>query len=365
MKSPYANDLPLKQPVTATFLVHSKEIRQKKSGEPYLSLVLGDRTGELDAKMWENVAEVMDTFDRDDFVRVKGQLIVYQNRPQFTIHKVQRLSESDVELEDFFPVSARDPEEMFSELRESIAGIQNSHIRALLELVFGDEKVAALYRKAPAAKTVHHAYLGGLLEHTLSLCALCRFAASHYKDLDLDLLLAGAILHDIGKIYELDYSRSVSYTTEGQLLGHIVLGLRLLDEKLRCLPEFPAKLRALLEHMILSHHGRLEFGSPKEPMFPEALLLHFLDDLDAKMACMRSLVARDNQMEGEWTGFSAPLERSVLKMNRYLENGRSEPSAPQATPSSKPAPASAPKRTTAFGEKLLSALHGPETKSEG
>ncbi|MGQ9635681.1 MAG: 3'-5' exoribonuclease YhaM family protein [Bryobacteraceae bacterium] len=365
MKSPYANDLPLNQPVTATFLVHSKEIRQKKSGEPYLSLVLGDRTGELDAKMWENVAEVMDTFDRDDFVRVKGQLIVYQNRPQFTIHKVQRLSESDVELEDFFPVSTRHPEEMFSELREIIVGIQNCHIRALLELVFKDEKVAALYRKAPAAKTVHHAYLGGLLEHTLSLCALCRFAASHYKDLDLDLLLAGAILHDIGKIYELDYSRSVSYTTEGQLLGHIVLGLRLLDEKLRCLPEFPAKLRALLEHMILSHHGRLEFGSPKEPMFPEALLLHFLDDLDAKMACMRSLVARDNQMEGEWTGFSAPLERSVLKMNRYLENGRSAPPAPQATPSSKPAPASAPKRTTAFGEKLLSALHGPETKSEG
>jgi 3'-5' exoribonuclease len=365
MKSLYASDLPLNQPVTATFLVHSKEVRQKKSGEPYLSLVLGDRTGELDAKMWENVAEVMDTFDRDDFVRVKGQLIVYQNRPQFTIHKVQRLSESDVELEDFFPVSARDPEEMFAELRGIVAGVQNRHLRALLESVFGDEQIAALYRKAPAAKSVHHAYLGGLLEHTLSLCALCRFAASHYKDLDLDLLLAGALLHDIGKIYELDYSRSVSYTTEGQLLGHIVLGLRMLDEKLRSLPDFPSKLRTLLEHMILSHHGHLEFGSPKEPMFPEALVLHALDDLDAKMGCMHSLVARDNHVEGEWTGFSAPLERSVLKMDRYLENGRSEPPAPQAATKAKAAPASPPKRTTAFGEKLLSALHGPEPAPEG
>lgn len=353
MKSLYVRDLPLNQPVTATFLVHAKEVRQKKSGDPYLSLVLGDRTGEVDAKMWENVAEVMDTFGADDFVRVKGQLGVYQNRPQFTIHKLQRLSDSDVELEDFFPTSSRDPMEMFVELEGIIAGVANPDLRALLRAVFGDEQIAALFRKAPAAKSVHHAWLGGLLEHTISLCALCRMVATNYPGLNPDLLIAGALLHDLGKIYELDYNRSVSYTTEGQLLGHIVLGLRIIDEKLRKLPDFPPKLRILLEHMILSHHGRLEFGSPKEPMFPEALLLHFLDDLDAKMGCMQSLINRDNLVEGEWTSFSAPLERSVLKMDRYLED--SEP-VPEPDPAPAPARSSPPKRTTVFGEKLLSAL---------
>ena len=355
MKSPYINELQPNQQVTGLFLVHHKEVRQKKTGDLYLSLLLGDRTGEVDAKMWDNIADVIDTFDRDDYVRVKGLLHIYQNRPQFTVHKLQRVSEAEVDATDFFPRSERDLDEMFAELSAIIAGIGNPHLKALLEAVFSDEQVAQLYRRAPAAKSVHHAYLGGLLEHVLSLSKLCRLAAAHYKDIDLDLLLSGALLHDIGKIHELSYDRSFGYTTEGQLLGHITIGIRMVEEKLRGLAGFPPRLRALVEHMILSHHGQLEFGSPKVPLFPEALLLHYLDDMDSKMECMRAMVSQDRQVEGDWTGYNQPLDRTVLKKELYL-NGK--PAAQPATPA--PAPK---KATTPFGEKLLGALHdGPASK---
>lgn len=357
MKSPYVSELQPNQLVTGTFLVHSKDIRQKKSGEPYLSLLLGDRTGDVDAKMWDNVTEVMQTVDRDDFVRVKGLLNIYQNRPQLTIHKMQRLEESEVDPADYFPVSKRDAEEMFSELSGTVAGIENPHLKKLLEAVLSDDEIAERLRRAPAAKFIHHAYLGGLLEHILSLCALCRFAAGHYKNIDLDLLLAGAVLHDIGKIHELSYERSFGYTTEGQLLGHIAIGLRILDEKLRAMPDFPPRLRALVEHMVLSHHGHLEFGSPKVPMFPEALLLHYLDDLDSKMECMRALVAQDRQVDGEWTGYSPPLDRVILKKLRYLE-GHTEPGPSTVQPTQPPERERKEKTPTLFGEKLIDALGG-------
>jgi 3'-5' exoribonuclease len=320
MKTPYVSDLKPNQVFSAIFLVHVKDVRQKKSGDPYLSLLLGDRTGEVEAKMWDNVADVMGTFDRDDFVKVKGLLQIFQNRPQLTIHKMARVLESDVDFADYFPASERDPLEMFAELRAIVAGMGNTHLRDLLNAVLDDEPLARMYRTAPAAKHVHHAYLGGLIEHVLSVCHLCRVAAAHYNFVDLDLLLAGAVLHDVGKVAELTYERSFGYSAEGQLLGHIVIGLRLLNDKLQRFPDFPAKLRVLVEHMIVSHHGELEFGSPKVPLFPEALLLHHLDNLDSKMECMRSMIARDRHVEGCWTGYNASLERAVLKKARYLED---------------------------------------------
>lgn len=356
MKSPYINELQPNQIVTATFLVHHKEIRQKKSGELYLSLLLRDRTGDLDAKMWDNVAEVMHAFDRDDFVRVKGLYTIYQNRPQLTIHKVQRVDDSEVDPADFFPVSSRDPEEMFAELRGIVSGMRNAHLKALVEAFLDDPEIAARLKRAPAAKSVHHAYLGGLLEHVLSLCRLCQFAAGHYKHVDPDLLLTGAILHDIGKLYELRYDRSFSYTTEGQLLGHIAIGLRLIADKLHGLSGFPPRLRTLVEHMILSHHGQLEFGSPKVPLFPEALLLHYLDDLDSKMDCMRARVDQDPHLEGEWTGYSQPLDRIVLKKRRYLEGAPDSSTRPSAVPTPRTGKQLRPKEPTLFGAKLLNAL---------
>lgn len=353
MKSTYIADLKPDQDATSFFLVQSKEIRQKKTGEPYLALSLADRTGEIEAKMWDNVAEVMHTFDRDDFVKAKGRVQIFQNRPQFTIHKIRRAEEDEIAIEDFFAASERDPEEMFAELLGIVADVKNPHLKALLEAILADEEIARRLKRAPAAKTVHHAYLGGLLEHILSMCHLCRFAANHYGALvDLDLLVAGALLHDIGKIYELAYRRSLHYTDEGQLLGHLVLGLRILDDKVRLVPDFPPRLRALLDHFIISHHGELEWGSPKVPMFAEALLLHCLDNLDAKMEAVRSLLKRDPLVEGCWTLYSQPLDRMMLKTDKYLAGAPAGEDPPPAE-AGKPA---ASRPLSLFGEQLKKAL---------
>jgi 3'-5' exoribonuclease len=398
MKSPYVNEVEANRVITTSFLVHSKEVRQKKSGELYLALLLGDRTGELDARMFDNVADVIDGFERDDFVKVKGLIQVFHNRPQLTIHKIRRMDDSEVDFGDYFPSSRRVPEEMWNELRAVVAGISNAHLKTLLEAMLDDEEVARRFRIAPAAKQIHHAFLGGLIEHVLSLCTLARLTAAHYPHIDVDLLLTGAILHDIGKIHELNYERGFSYSNEGQLLGHINIGLRMVGDKLRGIPDFPPLLRSLVEHMILSHHGQLEFGSPKLPQFPEALLLHYLDDLDSKMECMRSLIERDRQVEGCFTTFSAALERAALKKDRYL-NGPAEAQRPRTTvkgngsapgpepslngnadgaKSSAPAPETAvakppvapahplfaAKPDSAFADKLKQALQSPLTKQE-
>jgi 3'-5' exoribonuclease len=317
MKSPYVSELEPNRVITSSFLVQSKEIRQKKTGEFYLSLMLGDRTGELDAKMWDNVTEVLDTFERDDFVKIKGLVQVFHNRPQLTVHKVRRMDDSEIDFADYFPSSKRDSDEMWAELRGVVAGISSVHLRALLEALFDDPDIAQRFRRAPAAKTIHHAFLGGLIEHVLSLCALARLVAGHYKNVNADLLLTGVLLHDIGKIYELNYERGFSYSNDGQLLGHITIAVTMVGDKIRSLPDFPPRLRVLVEHMILSHHGHLEFGSPKVPQFPEAMLLHYLDDLDSKMECMRALVEHDRQLEGCFTSYSSALERTVLKTDRY------------------------------------------------
>jgi 3'-5' exoribonuclease len=331
MKSPFVSELEPNRVITTSFLVHSKEIRQKKSGELYLSLLLADRTGELDAKMWDNVTEVLEEFDRDDFVKVKGLIQIFHNRPQLTVHKVRRMDDSEIEFGDYFPSSKRDPAEMWNELQAVVASLSNPHLKALLEATLGDPEIAARYRRAPAAKQIHHAFLGGLLEHVLSLCALAKLVAPHYPGVDRDLLLTGVVLHDIGKIYELNYERGFSYSNEGQLLGHITIAMRMVADKLAGLPDFPPRLRVLVEHLILSHHGKLEFGSPKLPQFPEALMLHYLDDLDSKMECMRALIQSDRQVDGCFTSYSSSLERTVLKMDRYWQEENAA-AAPAATP---------------------------------
>ncbi len=365
MKSPYVGTLEPNEITTGSFLVVSKEIRQKKTGEPYLSLQLADRTGDIDAKMWDNVAEVMETFDRDDFVKVKGLVQLYQNRTQFTVHKLRRMEDHEVEFEDFFPCSERDSAEMVQELQGIIEGIANPHLQTLLRNLFADPDIAEKFRTAPAAKTIHHACRGGLLEHVLSLCKLCRLVGPHYKGVDLDLLLTGAIVHDIGKIEELSYIRSFGYTTDGQLLGHIVIGLRIVGDKISRIPDFPRKLRALIEHMIISHHGELAFGSPKIPVFEEAMLLHHLDNLDSKMETIKNALKRDLHSSSEFTSWVSPLERTLLRKTRYFEeaipvpaviaaaeNLSEKPSAPE-----KPAPASSrPQTSTLFGEKLQAVL---------
>ncbi|MCC7155014.1 MAG: HD domain-containing protein [Bryobacterales bacterium] len=355
MKCPLVADLQPKQQVSAVFLVQNKDVRQKKSGEPYLSLVLCDKSGELDAKMWDNVAEIVDSFEREDFVRVKGETQLFQHRLQLTIHKLSRADEREIDLADFLPVSRFDREEMFAELLARVGGMKNPHLRALAGDILRDDKIGPLYKLAPAAKGIHHAWLGGLLEHVLSLCRLAEFMARHYEGIDPDLLLTGIVLHDLGKIHELSYERTFSYTEPGQLLGHITIAMRIIGEKMRQMPEFPPRLRVLVEHLVLSHHGALEFGSPKVPLFPEALLLHHLDNLDSKMESMRASIAKERVSTGSWTAYNAALERSILIKDRYLADPR-EP-APDVEPAPKSEAAKqAIRHATLFGEQLASAL---------
>ncbi|HYM11082.1 MAG TPA: HD domain-containing protein [Bryobacterales bacterium] len=329
MKTHFIRELEPNQVVTSFFIVHSKEVRLKKTGEPYLCLTLADRTGQLDAKMWDGVPEVADAFDQDDFVKVKGLVQVYRNRPQMTVHKLRRVEESDVDFADYFPHTDKNIEEMWAAVRAAVAGVRNEHLRALLNAFLDDEEVARRFKIAPAAKSLHHARLGGLLEHVVSLLGLCRLMAGHYDFIDLDLLVTAAVLHDLGKIYELHYERSFGYSTEGQLLGHMIIVLDMLQAKAAAVPGFPPKLKTLVEHLILSHHGHYEFGSPKLPMFPEALLFHYLDDLDSKLESMRATIAGDPNIDGDWTVYNASLERPLLKKEKFLrEEAEKEPQPP-------------------------------------
>lgn len=306
--------------LTSAFLVLAKDIRQKKDGEPYLELLLGDRSGQVKAVMWDNVPAVMNGFDRDDFVKVKAQVLVYRDKLQLKVERLRRLEGSEIELADYLPATKADVAAMWTELRGRVAAMRNPHLRVLLESVFGDEEIAARFRRAPAAKVLHHAFLGGLLEHVTSLCRLGEAVAPNYPWIDVDLLLTGILLHDLGKIEELRFERSFSYTTPGQLLGHMVLVLGLLHKKLAALPDFPPALQTLVEHLIISHHGKYEFGSPKLPMFPEALLLHQLDDMDSKMQAMRTQLEEEPALaDPDWTSYNRSLERPLLRAGRYLQ----------------------------------------------
>jgi 3'-5' exoribonuclease len=304
--------------VTSSFVVVTKQVKPKKTGEPYLALTLGDRTGQLEAKMWDNVEEVLDAFEQDDFLKIKGLINKYKNRFQLTIHKLRRMGDSEIDFADYLPKTTKNIGELWQTLAEYVAGFQNPHLKALIECFMADPEIAQAYRNAPAAKTLHHAYIGGLLDHVVSLFRSCDLVCRNYPQINRDLVLAGAFLHDIGKIHELTYNRSFSYTTRGQLLGHMIIELEMLQAKLALVPDFPPELKTLLEHLIISHHGQYEFGSPKLPMFPEALLLHYMDDLDSKMESMRALFERESDLENPWTGYSPSLGRPLLNTAKFL-----------------------------------------------
>ena len=375
VKDRYVTDLQPNESVTTYFLVQSKDVRLKKSGERYLSLILSDRTGQLEAKKWEDIGDVVDTFDRDDFVKVAGLVQVYRDRPQLTIHRMRRLDESEVEIADYLPHTARDIDEMWTELLSAVESITNPDLKRLLQLFLKDEDIALRLKLAPAAKSLHHAFVGGLLEHITSLLRLAALTSSNYDFIDPDLVKTGVVLHDLGKIHELTYNRTFGYGDEGQLLGHIVIVLRMLDRKCTELGDFPPKLKLLIEHMILSHHGQYEFGSPKLPMFPEALLLHYIDDLDSKLESMRASVASETLGDPNWTRYNPSLERMLLKKDEFLrpaEETRAPqgamrngpPETGQATP-----PGSLPQRSrpqaprSLFGERLQEAIKDPKAES--
>ena len=304
--------------ITSTFVVVAKQIKPKKTGEPYLALTLGDRSGQLEAKMWDNVEEVLDAFEQDDFLKIKGLINKYKNRFQLTVHKLRKLGDSEIDFADYLPKTTKDVEELWQTLTNFISSFQNPHLKSLVQSFMADPEIAAAYRNAPAAKTLHHAYIGGLLDHVVSLCRSCDLMCSNYPQINRDLLLTGAFLHDIGKIHELTYNRSFSYTTKGQLLGHMIIELEMLQAKLALQPGFPDELKIMIEHLIISHHGQYDFGSPKLPMFPEALMLHYLDDLDSKMEAVRAQFQREAGFDSPWTSYNASLGRPLLNTEKFL-----------------------------------------------
>ncbi len=304
--------------ITSAFVVVSKQVKPKKTGEPYLALTLGDRTGQIEAKMWDNVEDSIDAFDQDDFLKIKGLLNKYKNRFQITIHKLRKLNDAEIDFSDYLPKTTKDIGELWQTLAGFVASFKNPHLKALVEAFMADPEIAEAYRNAPAAKTLHHAFIGGLLDHVVSLFRSCDLMCRNYPQINRDLLLTGAFFHDIGKIHELTYNRSFSYTTRGQLLGHMIIELEMLQAKLERFPDFPPELKTLVEHLIISHHGEYEFGSPKLPMFPEALMLHYLDDLDSKMESMRAHFEREASSDSPWTGYNSSLGRPLLNTERFL-----------------------------------------------
>ena len=314
--------------ITSSFVVVSKQIKPKKTGDPYLALTLGDRTGQIEAKMWDNVEDALDAFEQDDFLKIKGLINKYKNRFQLTIHKLRRLGDSEIDFADYLPKTTKNIDELWRTLATFVDSFRDPYLKPLIQSFMTDPDIAPAYRNAPAAKTLHHAYIGGLLDHVVSLFHSCDLVSRNYPQINRELLLSGAFLHDIGKIHELAYNRSFSYTTRGQLLGHMIIELEMLQGKIALIPGFPAELKTLLEHLIISHHGEYEFGSPKLPMFPEALMLHYLDDLDSKMEGMRAHFEREADLESAWTGYNGSLGRPLLNTTKFLAQ---KPTAPVET----------------------------------
>ena len=312
------------QTITSLFVVAAKQVKSKKNGELYLSVTLADRSGQVQANMWDNVADTLDSFEQDDFVKVKGVVHKYNGRWQLTIHKLRKLEGAEIDYSDYLPKTSKDIDQLWRTLSDFVESFENAWLKSLLKEFMADEAIVTAYKNAPAAKTLHHAFVGGLLDHVVSLFTVCDLAARNYPQVNRDLLLTGAFLHDVGKLHELAYQRSISYTTEGQLLGHMIIELEMLHQKLAHLPGFPAELKILIEHMIISHHGQYEFGSPKLPMFPEALMLHYLDDLDSKMESMRAQFEREAEFDSPWTSYNPSLARPLLNTKKFLEKGLAE-----------------------------------------
>jgi 3'-5' exoribonuclease len=359
--------------VDSPFLVRDKIMAMAKNGKPYMTLKLVDRTGEVEGRVWDRVDEFSDRFGKDDFLRVQGKASVYLGKMQLVVQELARLADGEVDLADYLPVATRSTDELVAEFRTRVGSLTDPHLRGLLEAFLADAAFLQLYATAPAAKTMHHVYLGGLLEHSLAVADLADDVSRRYPGVQRDLLVAGALLHDIGKVAELCYERSFDYTDEGKLIGHIVMGVEMVEEKVRQLPDFPRNLATLVKHLLLSHHGQYEFGSPKRPKTLEAVILNFLDDLDSKINGVRTHIERDPDNGSAWTSYHRLYDRYFLKETLPGTAQREEaPAAPPAaspratSPGPKPEPKTEPKpeRTTAekerkrFGFTLADQLKG-------
>ena len=303
------------------FLLVQRNMAHKKDGNPFLNVTLADRTGQAKGVVWDQVERIAAAVAEGDFVHVRAQVGEYRGSLQLVVKDMARVPPEQVDAADFLAATARDVTQMFERLKEMTLRMQTPHLKVLFERFWADDAFVAAYTRAPAAKLMHHAYIGGLLEHTLSMAVLTELIAGHYSGVDRDLLLAGVILHDVGKVRELEYTRRIDYTDEGRLLSHIVIGLSMLDEKLKQVPDFPETQAQLLKHMIISHHGAREFGSPEPPKTIEAVLLNFIDEMDSRVNSIREYVAKDPS-DGSWTPYHRLLERHQADRYRPLARGK-------------------------------------------
>ena len=304
-------------------LVETSNFKQTRDGKFFIQMVLRDRTQSIRAIRWEASHELYAECSTSDFVQVSGRVEEFQQNPQLVVDEIRRVANDEVNFEEFLPTSDRPPEEMEKELLEHVAAMSSLNLRDLLTAVLSSPEIQRGLRRCPAGKKLHHAYIGGLLEHILSLVNASKLIASNYEQLDEDLLVAASILHDIGKVREFAYERGFSYTDEGQLVGHIGLGLILITETATALPSFPPELLVHLQHIISSHHGIPEHGALKLPMTPEAIAFHFLDNLDAKMAMLSEMESdavhgatppsgsHSSDTGGRWTEYKPALNRRI------------------------------------------------------
>jgi 3'-5' exoribonuclease len=310
--------------VEEIYLVTSKQVSTAKNGVTYLSLKLADKTGEIDGKLWDNADEVAGRFEREDFVRIKGIAAYYQGQMQIKMKTLEKVDDARVDFANFIQTSPRNIDDMVKELKTVAAGMTNGHLKQLLNAFLNDKSFMESFKRTPAAKTLHHNYIGGLLEHVVELISLARDVARHFPSVDVDLLITGAFLHDIGKVHELSVRKSIEYTTEGRLIGHISLGYEMLVEKIKTIAGFPSELTMLLKHIMLSHHGEYEFGSPKRPKIQEAVIINYLDDLSAKINNFQATLKKENVAEGEWTNFNKMHDRYLYRQMAYSGSGMSQ-----------------------------------------
>lgn len=313
MKQVFVENIQERDWVESPFLVRDKIMAMAKNGKPYMTLKLMDRSGEIEGRIWDRVDEFAALFDKDDFIFVRGKASVYLGKMQLVVQDIETLSDEQIDLGDFLPVSRRNAAEMEAELKAKVASLSDPWVRRLLESFFADDDFLRRYCTAPAAKAMHHVFLGGLLEHSLAVADLVDDICRRYPGVNRDLLISGALLHDVGKVNELCYTRSFDYTDEGKLIGHIVMGVEMVDDKIRAIPEFPQRTAILLKHLLLSHHGQYEYGSPKRPKTIEAVILNFLDDLDSKINGVRTHMEREPDNAGNWTAYHRLYDRYFFK----------------------------------------------------
>ena len=299
--------------INEIYLCKFKQAALTKSGKPYDNVILQDKTGTLDAKIWDPGSVGIDEFDAMDYIAVTGDVTSFQGNLQLSIKRVRKVGEGEYEPENYLPVTDKDIDEMYNEMMGYINSIKNPYLSKLLHMFFDDEAFAKAFKFHSAAKSVHHGFVGGLLEHTVSVTRNCNYFAENYPFLNRDLLLTAAMFHDIGKLKELSTFPENDYTDAGQLLGHIMIGAEWIGDKIREIDGFPVVLANELKHCILAHHGELEYGSPKKPALVEALALSFADNLDAKMETVREILAGVPENNLQWQGFNRLLESNIRR----------------------------------------------------